>query len=123
MNFAHLLAAVIAAATFAVHIFVGGVFVARPLLMSGALPPAAKWLSYYCWHVTTILLAAMAGVYAAAAFGAMSADAAVLMTVLAASFSVLCVAVALKGRVRPWRFPASYLFALVAAAGIWGLLG
>ena len=51
------LAAAMALLTTLVHTFAGGREVARPLLASNALPPASKWLNYYCWHITTILLA------------------------------------------------------------------
>lgn len=121
MNLAWLLAALIALATFATHTFAGGKAVARPLLATDALPPASKWLNYYCWHIATVLLAAMAGVFAAAAVGRISADSAALMTMLAASLSALSVAVALKGRIQPLRFPSTWLFALVAVCGAWGL--
>ena len=61
------LAAAMALITTLVHTFAGGREVARPLLASNALPPASKWLNYYCWHITTILLAFMTAGYALAA--------------------------------------------------------
>jgi hypothetical protein len=39
---------------------------------------------------------------------------------MAAAFSPLCIWVALKGGIAPWRFPASWLFLLILAAGLWG---
>lgn len=122
MRTGFMVAALIAAVTWAVHTFAGGREVARPLLASDALPPASKWLNYYCWHIATILLAAMALTFAAAAFGHMARDSAALMTILAASLSVLSAAVALKGGIMPLRFPSTYLFALIALAGAIGLL-
>ena len=116
-------AALLSLVTFGVHTFVGGVFVARPLLASRDLTPASRWLNYYCWHIVTVLLLLMAAGYAWAATRPQALDLAVFLTLLAAILSPLCVWVALKGRIAPWRFPAASLFALIVAAGLWGCFG
>lgn len=113
-------ASVLALITFGVHTFVGGVFVARPLLASRELTPASLWLNYYCWHIVTALLLVMSAGFGWAAAHPDAHDVAALLTVMAAIFSPLCVWVAIKGGIAPWRFPASWLFALVTAAGLWG---
>lgn len=110
-------AAVASAITFAVHTFIGGRFVARPLLADRSLPKAAKWLAYYCWHITTILLAAMAAAYGWAAWNGEARDLAIAITGLAALLSALSAGVALKGRINPLRFPSTSLFALIACLG------
>ena len=112
-------AAVLSLITFAVHTFAGGKHVARPLLASG-LPKASLWLNYYTWHMATVLLLFMAGGFGVAALHPGAFAAAALLTIMAAAFSPLCMWVALKGGVRPWRFPASWLFLLILAAGLWG---
>jgi hypothetical protein len=104
--------------TFAVHTFVGGVFVARPLLADQSLPKAAKWLAYYCWHIVTMLLLALTLAFAAAAVGALPREAALGLSAFCAACSLLNVAVALKGRIAPWRFPPTTLFAITAAFGL-----
>ena len=114
-------ASVLALATFAVHTFVGGIYVVRPLLAVEGLTRASRWLNYYCWHMTTLTLIVMAAMFAYAAWEPAGRGFGVLFTVMAAAFSVLCIAVALKGSVRPHRFPPTSLFAAVAAAGLWGL--
>ena len=114
-------ASVLALVTFAVHTFVGGIYVVRPLLAVERLSRASRWLNYYCWHMTTLTLIAMAAMFAYAAREPAGRGFGVLFTVMAAAFSVLCIAVAMKGGVRPWRFPPTSLFAAVTAAGLWGL--
>ncbi len=116
-------AAVLSLITFGVHTFVGGVFVARPLLASRDLTPASLWLNYYCWHIVTVLLLMMSGGYAWATTRPEALDLAVFLTMLAAILWPLCVWVALKGRIAPWRFPAASLFALIVVAGLWGCFG
>ncbi|MFZ5617974.1 MAG: hypothetical protein ACOZAA_11730 [Pseudomonadota bacterium] len=115
-------AAAAAFATFAVHTFVGGVYVARPLLADRTLPKASKWLNYYCWHVTTLVILAMCGAFAYAATRPGAADLAAAVTVLAFSFSGLSVGTALKGGINPFRFPSTTLFAVTAALGFAGLV-
>lgn len=105
-------------ATFAVHTFVGGAFVARPLLSDEGLPTAAKWLAYYCWHIVTMLLLAMALAFGAAAMGLLARNAAVGLSAFCAACSLLSIAVALKARIKPWRFPSTTLFALTALLGL-----
>jgi hypothetical protein len=103
--------------TFAVHTFVGGVFVARPLLSDQGLPKAAKWLAYYCWHVVTLLLFGLALAFAATALGRLASSAALALSAFSALCSLLSIAVARKGRIAPWRFPSTTLFAITAAFG------
>lgn len=113
-------AAVLSLITFAVHTFVGGRFAARPLLASSELPKASLWLNYFTWHMATVMLLFMAGGFGVAARypGALAAGA--LLTLMAATFSPLCIWVALKGGISPWRFPASWLFALIALVAYLG---
>lgn len=115
-------AAVIAAITFYVHTFVGGPRAAVPLLADTQLPKASKWLNYYCWHIVTILLAAMALSFAAVAVGLASQDVAWLLGALSLLLSVLSVFVAVKGGIHPLRFPSTTLFSLVALATLGGSL-
>jgi hypothetical protein len=108
--------------TFAVHAFIGGPRVAGPLLATTHLPIASKWLNYYCWHITTVLLLAMAAGYAYVALHPDRPELAVFLTALSATLSVLSAAVAIKGRINPFRFPSTSLFAIVSLLGSAGLL-
>lgn len=110
-------AAFAALVTFFVHTFVGGIYVVRPLLADKVLNRTSKWLNYYCWHITTILILAMCATYAYTAFNLENSELVVLVTGLAACNAVLSVAVALKGNINPLRFPSTSLFALTAILG------
>ncbi|SDM84702.1 hypothetical protein [Maricaulis salignorans] len=119
MTFILIAATAAALVTFAVHTFVGGVFVARPLLADTGLPPVSKWLNYYCWHITSVLI-----IFIAAGFLWLSlhpGERTLLfgLSALSATLSGLSIAVGLKAAINPLRFPSTSLFALIAALG-WG---
>ena len=107
--------------TFFVHVVVGGKFVAAPLLETDALPPASKWLNYYCWHVTSIVIAFIAFAFGWMAMNGSDPAAIIFLAGLTASLAVLSAAVALKGDINPFRFPSTSLFAAISLAG-WGAL-
>ena len=65
----------------------------------------------------------MSGGYGWAATRPEALDLAAFLTLLAAPLSPLCVWVAVKGRIAPWKFPAASLFALIALAGLFGCFG
>ncbi len=115
------LAALLCLITLGVHTFVGGKYAARPLLAADGFDKASRWLNYFTWHMATAVLLLMAAGFAWAAFVPDAVEAAVLCMLLAAVFSPLCVWVALRGGIMPWRFPASWLFLLILGAGLWGL--
>jgi len=121
MNLGFATAAALSLATFAVHTFVGGRFAARPLLKAQDFHRASRWLNYFTWHMATALLLFMTGGFAWAAVTPEAWPVAVLLTLMAATFSPLCVWVAMKGGIAPWRFPASWLFLMILVAGLWGL--
>jgi hypothetical protein len=113
-------AAATAFTTFCVHTFIGGIYVARPLLADEGLPRASKWLAYYCWHLVTLMLAAVTLVYAALAVPVIASDIALSLSLFCLCCSALSIAVAIKGRIPPLRFPSTSLF---AALGLIGLAG
>lgn len=115
------LAALAALVTAFVHTFIGGAVVARPLLATQALPPASKWLNYYCWHIATVLILFLAAGFALAARDTQYHPVALFLTPLCAVLSALSAFVALKGGIHPLRFPSTGLFALTAALGAGGL--
>jgi hypothetical protein len=103
--------------TFAVHTFVGGRFVARPLLASKDLPEASKWLNYYCWHITTVMIAFIAAAFAWLAVTPGHASLIVFLSSLTAAVSVLSVVIAIKGHIHPLRLSSTSLFAMTSALG------
>ena len=116
-------AAGIALLTFGVHTFIGGPRVAGPLLADRQLPIASKWLNYYCWHIATVLILFMAAGYGLAATDPAMRPLAGFCTALAAALGILSAAVAVKGRIHPFRLPSTSLFLAMTLAGAWALLG
>lgn len=115
-------AALMSIITFAVHTFIGGPRVAEPLLANTDLPRASKWLNYYCWHVTTIFTFSMGGAYVYVALHPDRPELVVFLTIVTATLSLLSASVALKGKINPFRFPSTSLFATVSLLGLMGLL-
>lgn len=115
-------ATIMSVITFAVHTFVGGPVVAKPLLENTNLPKASKWLNYYTWHVTTIFTLFMGGAYAYVALNPDRPELVIFLTVVTAALSILSATVALKGNINPFRFPSTSLFASVSLLGLTGLL-
>lgn len=115
-------AAAAAAVTWVVHTFIGGMYVARPLLADASLPKAAKWLAYYCWHLVTLMIAGIAAAFAGAAFGLVEARLAAVLAIFCLACSALSAAIGIKGGIAPWRFPATSLFAIVGVLGLAGAL-
>ena len=115
-------AAAVAAITFYVHTFIGGDRVAQPLLADESLPLATKWLSYYCWHLVTIMIAAMTMFFAAVASFGIASPLVLAFSLFCLSCSGLSAIVAVKGGIAPWRFPSTTLFAIVGLAGTAGVL-
>ena len=122
LNLGFALAAILAAAGFAVHCIIGSRAVVRPLLAARDLTPVSRWINFFTFHIATILLAFMAAGFAWAAIRADAADIAIGLTALAVSLAVLCLGVCLRARFRPWRVPPFDLFVLVSLAGLWGVL-
>ncbi len=116
------IAVVISFVTFLVHTFIGGPKVAEPLLKNTSLPPACKWLNYYCWHVTTIYTFLMGGGYAYVALNPDRPELVIFLSILNAALSVLSYAIAAKGNINPFRFPSTSLFASISVLGIMSLV-
>ena len=117
MTYLLLAAAVVSVVTFGVHTFIGGRFVARPLLADNRLPRASKWLNYYCWHITTILIVFIAVAFAWLAHMPKQPQVLMWLAALTTALSALSVVVALKGGIHPLRFPSTSLFAAVSVLG------
>lgn len=103
--------------TFCVHTFVGGPRVAVPLLADTHLPIASKWLNYYCWHVTTIYLLLMSFAFVYVALDPEEIVLVIFLSILNSCLSILSSVVAIKGKINPFKFPSTLLFAIVSVLG------
>lgn len=114
--------ALLSLVTFYIHTFIGSPRVATPLLNNKNLPPASKWLNYFCWHIVTRYLLLMSGAYAYVAMHQDRPELVVFLTILNSALSILSVAVAIKAKINPFRFPSTTLFALISICGFFWLL-
>ena len=121
MNVGFLSAAIVSLFTWGVHTFLGGPAVAKPLLDSD-MEEVAKYTNYYCWHAITIVLFAMAGGYAYAAFVPAGWDVAALFTFLAVAFAVWSWVLIFWSKRTALELPQWTLFLAISIAAGWGLL-
>lgn len=122
MNICLFAAGVVSTAVFLIHTFVGGREIAAPLLAAKDLHPVPKFTQYYCWHLVTIVLAAMAAAYGFAAIDPSARDLAAFVTFLAAAFSVFGLILAPAKGQKYKHMPQGWLFVPVTALGVIGLL-
>ncbi len=121
VNHGFALAALLSLFTWAVHTFLGGRAIAKPLLAC-ELKPIPKYTNYYCWHIVTITLLTMAGGFAYAALGEEGFDVGLLFTLLAISYCLWSLILVAWKKRKPIELPQWILFLAVSAAAIWGLL-
>lgn len=115
------LAAVLAAATTLIHLVLGGRHVAAPLLAVERLHAVPKFTMYYCWHLVTIVLAALALAFGLVATGQGSRDLAIFATGGAALFCLWGLGMIGLFHLRIAHFPQWALFAAIAVSGAVGL--
>ena len=89
MNTLLMIAAVAALAVTALHVFVGGRGIARPLLKSRDIHNVVRLTAYYCWHMVSIILAALALAFAWAALDPAAWRVAAFATGLCICFALL----------------------------------
>ena len=115
------LATLLAAATTLIHAILGGREIATPLLAAERLHAVPKFTLYYCWHLVTIVLAALALAFGLVAIGLGSRDLALFATVGAALFCLWSLGMVGLFRLRIAHFPQWALFAAIAISGTIGL--
>jgi hypothetical protein len=123
MNWFFLAAAILSTAIGVLHVIAGGRVAARPLLEASGLRTTAKFTSYYCWHLVTIAIAALAVAFAVAAASEASRDVAMLATAVSGLFAAWSLVMIATFRLSLWGFPQWLLFLSVAGLGLAGLTG
>jgi hypothetical protein len=107
--------------TAVIHFFVGGKFVAKPLLNS-SLKTVAKYTNYYCWHMVSIILVAMSLAFALAALYPSAWDLGAAALLLAISFLLWSVALWTWKNINPLKLPQWILFMFISVAGLLAFL-
>ncbi|MCC2112695.1 MAG: hypothetical protein KDJ16_11735 [Hyphomicrobiales bacterium] len=121
MNGWYVAAAVSSAATCLVHVFLGGREIARPLL-AAELRKIPKYTAYYCWHMVTITIAALALAFALAARPGGAIELAYFATGLSALFMAWNLIMIALFRLRLLHFPQWLLFLPGAGFGSIGIM-
>ncbi len=121
MNIWFLVAGLFSLFACGLHIFAGGKIAARPLLDARDMSRTAKYTNYYCWHIVTIVLAAMGGMYVWAAYYADGLDLAIVATIFAVLYMFWSFGIVVLSKGKLFEFPQWALFAPIAALGVAGL--
>ncbi|EFO32710.1 conserved hypothetical protein [Roseibium sp. TrichSKD4] len=120
MNVYFLVAAILSLAVFLLHTFAGGRVIARPLLASTDLAIVPKLVSYYCWHLVTIVLFVIGTMYGLAALEPSSIDVAWFATILAGAFCAFGLVLPVWNRQSYKNMPQGWLFLPILILGIIG---
>ncbi len=121
MNKIHLGTGIGAAALAALHTFVGTPEVADPLLAS-TLEDRAKYINFFCWHIVTIVLWAVAAGYLWSALVRHSTELVVFLTIMMAGIGVWGVLLPPSVGLSYKTMPQGWLFFPIVTLAIFGLI-
>ena len=105
----------------AMHFFLGGRQIARPLLEATSLSTEVKYVQYYCWHLATLSIALQAGLFAYAALTPAQDALVAVATLFAAGFAILGIAMAPLLKISYAVLPQGWLFVPVSVCGVLSL--
>lgn len=103
------------------HEVAGAPKVLGPLKTSG-LPDKVIWLHHFSWHVGSIAVLAMIGLFLLAARQPSGVLFAAVATAMSAGFAALGIGFATFGNPVLWRTPAPYPWTVIAVLGGFGIL-
>jgi hypothetical protein len=98
------------------HELLGAPLVLPPLSSTG-LPENVVWLHHFSWHVGTIAVVAMTGLYLYAATRPGNIAMAVIATGMSLGFACLGIGLAVWGSDVMWETPAPYVWSAIAVVG------
>ncbi|AKS45640.1 hypothetical protein SAMN05444287_0738 [Octadecabacter temperatus] len=114
-------AGVAAALTALIHIFGGGPENVRPLLRSNDIADVPKYVNYYCWHLVTLTITAMATGLIWASLDPTQTGLAWMWTIMAILFTLWSlVLIKWKGQ-KLFHMPQWTLFGVVSVLAVIGL--
>jgi len=114
-------AAVLCVLGVAAHELLGAPMVLGPLEASG-LEDEVVWLHRFSWHVGTVAVIAMAGMFLLAIWHPAGTSFAVVASLMSAGFAACAVSLAVFGDPVMWSTPAPYPWTVVAILGFAGAL-
>lgn len=121
MNIYLIAAAAASFLTFAIHTWVGGPIIAKPLVDSD-MHRVPKFTNYACWHIVTIMLFAMGAAFMWAAFFPASTDLAWFVFLLSTATLGWFVVLILWKKLSWLEFPQWGLFVMINGLALMGLL-
>lgn len=114
-------AGVSAALSALIHVFAGGPEIARPLLRSNDIADVPKYVNYYCWHLVTLTITAMAAGLIWASFDTTQTGLAWMWTTMAILFTLWSlVLIKWKGQ-KLFHMPQWTLFGVISVLAVIGL--
>lgn len=111
-----------AAGTALLHLFAARKDVVLPLLGAKDIHSVSKYTNYYCWHLVSITLVAMAVAFVWASIDPAQTGLAWMWTVIAALFAMWSIVLVIWKRQNPWHMPQWLLFITItglAGMGLW----
>lgn len=120
MNTLFAAAAILSFAVFLVHTFAGGRAIATPLLKARDLHQVPKLTTYYCWHLVTIVLAVISGMFLLATLRPDSLDVAWIATLLTGTFCLFGLVLPIWHRQSYKHMPQGWLFLPIVVLGVAG---
>lgn len=120
MNVFFAAAAFLSAAVFLIHTFLGGRTIAVPLLNAQDLHLVPKLTSYYCWHIVTITLAIVSGMFVYAAYSQSGTDLGWAATLLTLGYCLLGLWVPVAKSQTYKNMPQGWLFLPIVIMGVLG---
>ena len=122
MNTMLLIAATLSVGICLLHTFLGGQSIARPLL-TAPMPSMPKHTRYFCWHIVTIVLAGLGGMFTYAALRPEGVDVGWVAVALTAAIALYGLIMPPSLKLKYSDHPQGWLFVPVALVGAWGCLG
>ena len=120
MNIALVIASGMSFIAWGIHTFVGGPLIAKPLLDS-KMKPVPKFTNYYCWHIVTLSLFAMASGFAYSAIMPNETTLATFLCILSASFMVWNLVLIIGSKCTVLELPQWLLFLAITAPAVIGI--
>jgi len=120
MSIWFILAGISALFTAGVHTFIGQKFIVRPLLEIDGLNRVSRFTNFYCWHIVTIVLFSISGMFFYVAAHPQATGLAWMATFWSAAFVLWSLVMIMWKRLKLKEFPQ---WALIIPTAIFGVLG
>jgi hypothetical protein len=115
-------AGVVAALSVLIHVFGGGPEIAHPLLRSKDISDVSKFVNYYCWHLVTMTIAAMAAGFIWASIDPTQTGLAWMWTVMAVLFTLWSLALIKWKQQKLFHMPQWTLFGVISVLAVAGMV-